>query len=138
MLLFGTFILLLAKCTFKGIVSRDSVSTETIGGALNEVDSRFGITRARSHSLAKLSAQMCTVLWQCAVFRPQISRNKITVLRIATARSLNLSADCHRPHLAECIPYYLSAGLGNPQCTCERFAKGLFLLWQTAIFERGA
>jgi hypothetical protein len=32
----------------------------------------------------------------------------------------------------------LSADLGNPQWTWERFAKGLFLLWQTAVFDRGA
>jgi hypothetical protein len=37
-----------------------------------------------------------------------------------------------------CIHCYMSAGLGNPQHTWERFAKGLFLLWQISVFERGA
>jgi hypothetical protein len=63
--------------------------------------------------------------------------NKITVARIATVKSPNLRADCHRPDLTACIPGNLSAELGNPQSTLERFAKKLFLLWQSAAFDRG-
>jgi hypothetical protein len=72
------------------------------------------------------------------VFRLQIAMNKITVQQIATYRSLNLRADCHRPDLAVCILCYLRAELGIPLCIWEQFTKGFFLLWQTAIFERGA
>jgi hypothetical protein len=68
-------------------------------------------------SLAKLRAQMCAM-------------KKITVTRIATVKSLNLTADCHRPDLTACIPGNLSAELAYPQSTCERFAKKLLLLWQ--------
>jgi hypothetical protein len=51
-----------------------------------------------------------------------------TVAQIATVKSLNLRAGCHRPDLIACIPGNLRAELGNPQSTCERFAKKLFLL----------
>jgi hypothetical protein len=79
------------------------------------------------HSLAKLWAQMCTA-----------DRPWIAVLQIATDRSLNLRADCHRPELAACLYCYLNSEIGNPQYTRERFANGLFLMWQTAVFEHGA
>jgi hypothetical protein len=59
-------------------------------------------------------------------------------MQIATDNSLNLRADCHRLELAASIACYLGGELGNPQCTSERFAKRLFLLWQTAVFERRA
>jgi hypothetical protein len=61
-------------------------------------------------------------------------KNNRTVLQIATVKSLNLRADCHRPDLSACILCHLSAELGNPQCTWEGFAKELFPLWQTAAF----
>jgi hypothetical protein len=63
------------------------------------------------HSLAKLRDQMCTA--DRGVI-PLTATTKITTPRIATGRSLNLRADCHRPELTACIPCYLSADLGNP------------------------
>jgi hypothetical protein len=65
-------------------------------------DSHCKMAVAGILSLAKLRAQMCAT-------------NKITVARIATVKSLNLRADCHRPDLTACIPVNLSAELGNPQ-----------------------
>jgi hypothetical protein len=62
---------------------------------------------------------------------------KMVAPRIFTVKSINFRADCHRPELAASNPCYMRAELGNPQYTWERFAKGLFLLWQTAVFERG-
>jgi hypothetical protein len=61
----------------------------------------------------------------------------MTAPRIATFKSLTLRADCLRPELASSNTCYLTAALGNPQYTWELFAKGLFLLWQTAVLERG-
>jgi hypothetical protein len=40
---------------------------------------------------------------------PRIAKNRITVAQIATDRSMNMRADCHRLDL--------SAELGNPQPT---------------------
>jgi hypothetical protein len=45
----------------------------------------------------------------------------------------NRTADCHSQE------YKFESGLprGKPRYTSERFAKGLFLSWQTAVCERG-
>jgi hypothetical protein len=75
------------------------------------------------HSVVASHAQMCTRgLWQTTVFRPRIAKKKIFAPRIATAKILNLRADF-------CC--------GKPRYLWERFAKGLFLSWQTSVFERG-
>jgi hypothetical protein len=37
--------------------------------------------------------------WQSAAFRTRIAKNRITIARIATDRSMNLRADCHRLNL---------------------------------------
>jgi hypothetical protein len=73
---------------------------------------------ARNQSFAKLRAQMCTADFGNAT-------NRITVLRIATDRSINLKADFHRPDLTACIAGNLSAELGNPQFTGERKFLGV-------------
>jgi hypothetical protein len=41
-------------------------------------------------------SNVCRGLWQSAVFRTWIAKNRITVARIATDISMNLRADCHR------------------------------------------
>jgi hypothetical protein len=95
---------------------------------------RCKMAGAGFHSIAKLRAQIWYHgSWQSAVFRSRIATTKITTLRIGTDRSLNLRADCHRPDLTAGIPCYLSAELGNTQCTWERFTEGLFPLWETAV-----
>jgi hypothetical protein len=58
--------------------------------------------------------------WQSKVFIPRSATNKMTVVLIATVKSLDLRADCYRPDLSACILCYLSAGLGNPQCGLPR------------------
>jgi hypothetical protein len=39
---------------------------------------------------------VCRGLWQSVAFRTRIAKNRITVKQIATDRSMNLRADCHR------------------------------------------
>jgi hypothetical protein len=41
---------------------------------------------------------------EIAVFRPPIATNRITILRVATDKSLNLRADHHRVDMATFIP----------------------------------
>jgi hypothetical protein len=55
-------------------------------------DSWCKMAGAGIQSLAKLRPQMCAT-------------NKITVARIATVKSLNLRADCHRPDLTVCTVF---------------------------------
>jgi hypothetical protein len=67
-----------------------------------------------------------------------LPRRKITVCcGLPQSGVLNLKADGNRPGLAAPHPCCLWAVLGNPQCTWELFVKGLFLLWQSALLERG-
>jgi hypothetical protein len=50
-------------------------------------------------------SNVCLGLWQSAAFRTRIAKNRITVTWIATDRSMNLRADCHRLDLtaATCV-----------------------------------
>jgi hypothetical protein len=81
-------------------------------------------------SLAKFRAQMCVA--DCGNPRRLEHGLPRIELRIATDRSINLRVDCHRLDRGN-----LRAERGNPQSTCERFAKKLVLLWQSASFDRG-
>jgi hypothetical protein len=98
------------------------VSTETIGILYSYDNSNRGILdvkwRGLDFSLIAHSALKCAPrMWQSAAFRLRIAKNRITVARIATDRSMNLRADCHRPDLTACIAGNLNTELGNPQST---------------------
>jgi hypothetical protein len=81
---------------------------------------------------AKLCAQIFNPVWQIAVCTPRIATVKIVILQVAKVRSLNLSADCHRPALSAWFPLGLRVGFGNQQCLGKLFARKLILLWQSA------
>jgi hypothetical protein len=84
------------------------------------------MARTGIHSFAKLRAQICNA-----------ATEKIVVPRTAIVRGPNLRADCHRPQLPAGFILGLRAGVGNPQHDRELIAKYKFLLWQSAVLERG-
>jgi hypothetical protein len=60
-----------------------------------------GLSMLNGESWNSVSCQvprsnLCRGLWQSATFGTRIAKNRITVARIATDRSMNLRADCHR------------------------------------------
>jgi hypothetical protein len=149
---------------FKGIVSRDGVSTEAIDvystSGLNiappisfilvnlsvknirrfkQTVSQCKMVGAGFHSIAKFRTQIFNpVLEQTEVCTPRIGTMKMAILLIAKVRSLNLRADCHRPELSTLFVLCLKSGVDNPQCIGMLFAEELLLLWPTADFERGS
>jgi hypothetical protein len=59
------------------------------------------MTLQTGDSWCKVSCQVprsnvCRGLWQSAAFITQIAKNRITIVRIATYRSMNFRADCHK------------------------------------------
>jgi hypothetical protein len=81
--------------------------------------------RELEFSLLPSSALKCVP--RIVTIRGRIAKNRITDSRSVIGESMNLRADCHRLDLT-------SATWAR---NWERFAKKLFLLWQSAAFDRG-